>query len=142
MPGSERNDDDRSTPRFNHVSADNGIRSVVAAFHQYVRPYDADQLEWCVLGKHDDGVDGLERGQYVRALRGRPHRSGRTLEATDRLIIVYADEKCRSQRTRGDQHVHVSGVEQVEDAVCEYEVSAEPGSPPRGGAQRQDLFGR
>jgi hypothetical protein len=36
----------------------------------------------------------------------------------------------------------VSGVQQVEHAVGEYEVSADPGSPPRGGAQRQDLFGR
>lgn len=142
MSGGERNDHDRAAPRFNHVAADNGIQGIIPTLHQHVRPHDADQFEGRVLGKHDDGVDGLEGGQNVRPLSGRPYWAGWTLETADRVIIVDAHEKRNSKRTRGDQHVNVSGVQQVEHTIGEHESSANAGSPSRGSTQRQDLFGR
>src|SRR5665213_923563 len=117
MTCSERYDVHASAPRFDLGATDDGIGSVIAALHQHIWSNGQHELERRVFIECGDRVDALERGEHVRTLGLSAHGARGTLEATNRLIGVDADDQAVAERACGHEQVDVAGVQQIEHAV-------------------------
>src|SRR5207248_2133700 len=95
---------------------------VVAALHDDVGREKLDELEGRVLLEHDDGVDGLERGEHVGALGLAAHRTARPLQAPNGCVAVQPDDERVTGAACAHEHVDVTRMQQVEDAVREHDA--------------------
>src|SRR6478672_7512115 len=121
MTFGERNDVDAAAPGFDFSAANDGDRRIVAAFHQYVGSERQDELERRVLVEHRHRIDTFERGEHVRALGLRSHGTTRTLETANGGVAVQADDELIAEGAGGGEQVDVADVEQIEDAIREYD---------------------
>lgn len=130
MSGGERNDHQTTAPPFD-VRAPNDIGGrVVAALDEHIGMQRPNDRERRVLWEDDHGVDALERGEHVGAVRLRAHRPPRALETPHRVVAVEADDERVGGRPRGDEEIDVSRMQEVEYAVGERDAAG-GGAPPR-----------
>ena len=108
----------------------------VAAFHQHVRAAGEDQRERRVF---------IEPGDQVHRLQGREHRHA-VLEAVDRPVLAFAqapgrgvavgcDHEARAQGARLREVGDVAAMQDIENAVGEYQRAGE-GCDPAGKLRR------
>jgi len=135
----EGDDDALPAPAPDFGGADDGFGRIVSALDDDVRTEVVDQLERGVLVEHRDGIDGLQPGEHVGALRFAADRAVRSLEAPDARVAVEADDERVAALTRTTKDVEVSGVQQVKNAVGEYDAAPLPRAPFSGALPIKDL---
>lgn len=123
MARRDRHDDYRPAPALHLAGADDRGFRVITALHDYVRPEVLDQAERSVFGKNDDEVDTLECCENICSIAIGAHGPGRPFEPAHGFIAVDSNDQVICRRPRGIQHVDVSAVEQIEDAVGESDPS-------------------
>ena len=119
VTGSERHDNDASTPTFDFCCADYSVFRIIAAFHDDIRLEMPDQIERGVLRENYYEVDAFQRGKHVCSLRVGAYGTRRSLEATHGVVAVDADYQSIRGGPRREKHIDVSRVQQVEHAVGE-----------------------
>ena len=117
MPGCERNDDDLPSPSAHFTGADDGRFGIVAALDQHVGTEGGNQLERRVFVENDNGVHHRKRGQHVTAFGRAANGPLGSLEASNRLVAVDADDKCITGSSRTKEHVDVTGMQKIENAI-------------------------
>jgi hypothetical protein len=129
LAGSERDDDTLAAPAADLRCADDRVGRVVSAFHDDIRPEVSNQLERRVFVEDDDGVDGLEASEHVRAFGLRPDGPLRALEAPNAGVAVEADDERIAKLTRTAQNVEVTRVKEVEHPVREDDTAGGSSAP-------------
>jgi len=118
-------------PRANLRRPDDGVLGVVSPLHQDVGTQSLDQLERRILIKEHDAVHHLESGHDIRALRFATNRPGGTLQPAHGVVAVDRDDQRVALAPRADEHVDVSRMQEVEDAVGEHHASSLGRAPAR-----------
>lgn len=131
MARRDRHDDDSPAPTLYLTGADDSRLGVIASLHDHIRPEMLHEIERCVFRKYHHEVDALQRREDVRAIAIGPHRSRRSLESADRFVAVDPDDQMLSRRPRGIQHVDVTAVEEIENAVGKSDPTLPALSPAR-----------
>jgi hypothetical protein len=90
------------------------------------------QIERCVLGKDNDQIDALERGQNITPFRVGANRSGRPFEPAHGLVAVDTDDQCIRGVPRCRENVNVAGMEKIENAVGERDLTFARSAPTFG----------
>lgn len=129
MPRGDGHDHHAPTACAHDVRADHCIRGVVATLDDDIGLQSSHDFERCVLAKHDNSVDAFQAGENKRPFRLRSHRALRTLESAHGGIAVHADDEPIPCSTRGHQHVHMTGVQEIEDAIGEDDGARAPLAP-------------
>ena len=77
----------------------------------------------------DDGVNRLERRKKIAPLALRANGPLWSLQATNRIIAVDRDHEEVALAASANQHIDVSGVQQIEHAIREYDPSCHRPAP-------------
>jgi len=141
MSWREWDDEDASSPTLYFGGADDRVFRVIAAFDDDVRTKVADKIERSIVGKNNDKVNTLERGQDIGALGIGAYGAGWTFEAPHRIIAVDPDHERFSALTRRGENIDVPRVKQVEHTVRECYPTLPCSSPSFGLGPRRNLFG-
>ena len=139
MTGRERNDNDASPARGHDACTDDGFGRIISTLHDDVRAEGRDQFERRVLVEDHDGVHAFERGEKHGALILVSNRTRRPLEAAHRSVTVHAYDERVTGCTRGGEHIHVTGVQEIEYAVRERDLSVTRGAPAARGRNGEDF---
>jgi hypothetical protein len=142
MSGSERYDDNASSPAFHFRRANDRVFRVVAAFDDDIGLEMLDEVEGRVFGKNYHEIDTLERREHEGAFSIAADGAGRSLQPAHGLVAVYPDDESISRCSRRAENVDVPGMDQVEDAVCESYPTLSSSSPPLGLRPCRDLLPR
>src|SRR2546423_815407 len=135
MPRRERNDDDAAAPALHFLRADDSGLVVVAALRDDVRTKRSDELERSVFIEDHDAIDAFERGNDEGTIDLGADRARRTLQPPGGIVAVDADDQGITFRSRGSEHVDVTGMKKIEHAVREHDRAAGRITPLlRGGA--------
>ena len=121
MAGCQWNDDDAAAPAPDLNRANDGIRLVVAAFHEDVGTNDINELSRCVFLECYHGVNSFERGEHITALSLAANGSRWTFEALHGRVTVDPHDKALPLGARAKENVDVPGMKQVEDAVRKHD---------------------
>ena len=141
MSWREWDDENASSPTLYFGGADDRVFRVVAAFDDDVRTKVADKIERSIVGKNNDKVDTLERGQDIGALGIGAYGASWTFKAPHRIIAVDPDHERFSALTRRGENIDVPRVKQVEHTIRECYPAFPCSSPSFGLGPRRNLFG-
>ena len=119
MARRERNDDDVASPSAHFTRADDGGFGIVAALDQHVGTEGGDQFERRVFVENDDGVHHRERGKHVAAFGARRERAAPVPSGAERTRRCYADDERVTGSSRAEEHVDVTGMQEIEHAIRE-----------------------
>jgi hypothetical protein len=142
LPGGERDDDALPAPASDFGGADDGVRRIVAPFHDDVGAKDLHQLERGVLVEHRHRVDGLEAGEDVGTFDLAADGAVRTLEAPDARVAVQPDDQRIASLPRTAKDVEMPRVQQVEYAVREDDAAGLLRTPLAGALPVENLARR
>ena len=140
MSGSERYDDNASSPAFYFRRANDRAFRVVTAFDDDIGLEMLDEVEGRVFGKNYHEIDTFERPEHEGAFGVAAHGAGRTLEPAHGLIAVYPNDESIGRSSRRAEDVDVPGMDQVEDTVSESYPTFSSSSPPLGLRPCSDLL--
>ena len=129
MPRGDGHNHHAPTASAHNVRTDHCIRAVVAALDDDIGLQSSHDFERRVLAEHDNSVDAFQAGENERPFRLRSHRTRRTLESAHRGIAVHANDEPVPCPPRGHQHVDMTGVQEIEDAVGEDDGARAPLAP-------------
>ena len=122
LSGRQWDHDNTTAPRANLRRPDDGVLGVVPTLHENIGTQTLDELERCILVEEDDAIHHLERGDDIRALRLRANGTRRALQTANRIVAIEADDQRVASPAGAKQNVDVSRMEQIEDAVGEYDA--------------------
>ena len=133
MSRQEGDEDEAPALGFDEVPTHHGLRGVVPALHEHIRPESLDQLQRRVLVKAHHGVHAAQTQQHGRpgglVLQGAPW----PLQARHGGIAVQPHHQEVALGAGVCQILHVAGVDEVEAPVGEAQR-------PRAGDGREEGF--
>src|SRR6266550_556286 len=112
MSGSERYDDNASSPAFHFRRANDRVFRVVAAFDDDIGLEMLDEVEGRVFGKNYHEIDTFERREHEGAFSIAPDGAGGTLEPAHGLVAVHPDDESISRSSRRAENVDVPWMDQ------------------------------
>ena len=119
MTFQERNRPDNPSVRFDNLASYDLVQTVIAAFHQNVRPDPLDDCRGFVLLKDDDVVDGGERLKLGNPRVEVVDRAITPFKTPNRRVAVQTDDQQVAQFRSFREDVDMTRVKQIETAVCE-----------------------
>src|SRR5437867_8135938 len=98
-----------------------------------------NELERGVFLERYDSVDHRECREYIAPLRNRANGACRPLETRHRRVAIHADDERIATSSRTEQHIDMTGMEEVEHTIGEHHPSLLPPTPRRGTIPVHDL---
>ena len=140
MSGRERNHYCFTAPASHFASPDNRIDRIIDAFHNYIRLQRKNELERSVVAEKNNRVNRFKAGEHVRAICFVPNRPRGTLQSSHGVVTVYSDDERIAASARLSENIDVTGMNQIEHAVCEDNLARDVLPPAAGFFPRQDFL--
>ena len=122
MSFAERKNPHDASDRFHLGTSGDLLDPIIAALHQNVGKQLRDQLTRRVLAEKRDPIDAREAGEHVRAALFVVQWSLRSFQPTHGSVRIERDDEHVAERARREEILHVSRMQDIENAVGEYDA--------------------
>ena len=142
MSRRQRHNNDSPAPALHFSGAHNRVFRVVSALHDHIGTKKLNEIERRVVRKNYNEIDAFEAGHDIASFSVRAYWAIWAFQSPYGLIAVDSDDQCIGGLSGRRENVDVPGMEKVEHAVGECDLSFLCRAPAFRIDPRRDFAGR